>query len=240
VALKMIAERLLSGENVERFIKEMRNQARLQHPHIVHVLDSGQENGRPYFTMIFYRGFDLAHVLEKHGPLEPRSAALYVSRIAWALQYLHDQQLHDDKQLLHLDLKPKNILLDHYRDRSFPFGRPYLADFGLAELLEETSTGLRRGIVAGTPPYMSPEQAEGRDLSPATDVWSLGVILFECLTGRLPFRGETTAEIIHQIINRATPSLRAIRPGIPRDLERICLKCLRKPLKSRPLRLRAH
>ena len=86
VALKMIAERLLSRETDERFITEMRTQARLQHPHIVQVLDSGQQNGRPYFTMILYRGSDLARVLEKHGHLEPRTAALYVSRIAWAVQ----------------------------------------------------------------------------------------------------------------------------------------------------------
>jgi serine/threonine-protein kinase len=229
VALKMIAEHRLSGENLESFLIEMRNQARLQHPHIVQVLDSGQDGGRPFFTMIFYRGSDLAHVLKKHGPLEPATSALYVSRIAWAVQHLHSQQ----DPLLHRDVKPQNILLDHYSDRGFPFGRPYLADLGLVRLLEETSPGFTRGALEGTIPYMAPEQVEGRKVVPASDVWALGVILFECLTGRAPFRGETQAEIIYQIRRQETPSPRAIRPAIPRELERICLKCLKKPLESR-------
>jgi serine/threonine-protein kinase len=227
VALKMIAEDLLSRDHIERFITEMRTLARLQHPHIVQVLDSGHEDGRPYFTMIFYRGSDLAHILEEHGPLEPTTAALYVSRIAWAVQYLHDQSL------LHRDLKPQNILLDQYCDGSFPFGRPYLADFGLVELLEETSPILARAALEGTIPYLAPEQVERRKAVPASDVWGLGVILFECLTKDLPFRGETRAEIIDQILHRESPSLRAICPGIPRELQRICLKCLKKPLESR-------
>ena len=129
------------------------------------------------------------------------------------MQYLHDQ---DTRSLVHRDLKPQNILLDHYRDESFPFGRPYLADFGLVELLERPRRAFARGAIEGTIPYMAPEQAEGRaDVGPASDVWGLGVILFECLTGRLPFRGETTAEILYQILHGETPSLRAIRPGRP-------------------------
>jgi Protein kinase domain len=230
VALKMIGEHLLSLDNIERFIAEMRTVARLQHPHIVQILDSGQESGRPYFTMIYYQGSDLARVLEEHGPLEPRTAALYISRIAWAVQYLHAQ----NTPLLHRDLKLRNILLDQCRDASFPFGRPYLADFGLVKLLEETSPGLHRIVAEGTPPYMSPEQVEGRkDVGPASDVWGLGVILFECLTGRLPFRGETHAEIFYQILHRETPTPRASCSNIPRDLQQICLKCLKKPLENR-------
>jgi serine/threonine-protein kinase len=229
VALKMIAEDLLSREAIDSFITEVRNQARLQHPNIVQILDSGQENGRPYFTMIYYRGSDLAHVLSEHGPLEPTTAALYVFRIAWAVKYLHGQS----EPLLHRDLKPRNVLLDHYSDGSFPFGRPYLADFGLVKLVQENSPVLARGALEGTVPYMAPEQAEGRTLVPASDVWGVGVILFESLTGRLPFRGETEAEIIYQIRHHETPSPRAIRPGIPHELQRICLKCLKKPLESR-------
>ena len=166
VALKMIAEHLLSRDNIGRFIAEVRALARHQHPHIVQVLDSGQDDGRPYFTMIYYRGSDLSRVLKEHGPLEPRTAALYVSRLAWAVQYLHDQE----EPLVHRDLKPQNILLDHFRDEAFPYGRPYLADFGLVKLLEETSPIHTRGAVEGTVPYMAPEQVEGREESapPAT------------------------------------------------------------------------
>ena len=234
VALKMIAEHLLSRDNIERFITEMRNQARLEHPHIVQVLDSGREGGRPYFTMTYYCGSDLSGVLERHGPLEPRTAALYVSRIAYAVKFLHEQKNDEKKRILHRDLKPKNILLDHYCDGSFPFGRPHLGDFGLVKLLEEASPILARGVMEGTIPYMAPEQVGAdEDIGPATDVWGLGVILFELLTRQGPFRGETEAEIIYQILHRETPSPRAIRPGIERELERICLKCLKKPLESR-------
>jgi len=225
----MIADHLLSRDSIQRFIIEMRNQARLQHPHIVQILDSGQEDGRPYFTMTFYGGSDLSRVLKEHGPLEPRTAALYVSRIAWAVHYLHDQA----KPLLHQDLKPQNILLDQFRDRSFPFGRPYLADFGLVMLLEDTSPILARGAIEGTIPYLAPERAEIGKAVPASDVWGLGVILFESLTGHLPFRGETNAEIIYNILHRETPSPRGACPEIPRGLQRICLKCLKKPLASR-------
>jgi eukaryotic-like serine/threonine-protein kinase len=229
VALKMIADQLLSRDSMERFIIEMRSQARIRHPHIVQILDSGHEDGRPYFTMTFYEGSDLSHVLKEHEPLEPRTAALYVCRIAWAVHYLHDR----DKPLLHRDLKPQNILLDRYRDGSFPFGRPYLADFGLVKLLDETPPALARGAMEGTIPYMAPEQVEGGHVVPASDVWGLGVILFESLTRQHPFRGETKAEMIYQILNREAPSPRGVRPEIPRDLQRICLKCLRKPLGSR-------
>jgi serine/threonine-protein kinase len=230
VALKMIAEHVVSRQSVERFISEMRNQARLQHPHIVQVLDSGHDDGRPYFTMAYCRGSDLARVLSEHGPLEPTTAALYVCRIAWAVQYLHEQGDPDqDDPPVHGDLKPKNILLDHNSDRCFPFGRPYLADFGLVGVLRKVPGGFSQGALVGTPPYMAPEQADGRAaVGPASDVWGLGVILFECLTGSLPFRGETAAEIRYQIIHRATPSPRAIRPDVPRELQLICLKCLKK------------
>jgi serine/threonine-protein kinase len=230
VALKMIAEHVVSRESIERFIDEMRTQARLQHPHIVQVHDSGDDDGRPYFIMDYYCGSDLGRVLEEHGPLEPTTAALYVSRIAWAVQYLQEQgdPDHDDPPV-HGDLKPKNILLDHLSDRCYPFGRPYLADFGLVGVLRKTSGRFPQAALAGTIPYMSPEQAERRaDVGPASDVWGLGVILFECLTGSLPFRAKTEAEILYQIVQRETPSLRAIRPDIPRGLQLICLKCLKK------------
>jgi hypothetical protein len=229
VALKMIADHLVSRDSIERFIIEMRNQARHQHPHIVHILDSGQDDCRPYFTMLFHGGGDLSDVLKEHGRLEPTMAARYISRIAWAVHYLHDQ----DEPLLHRDLKSRNIVLDHYCDENFPYGRPYLADFGLVRALEKTSLIFAERPIEGTIPYMAPEQAEGRKVVPASDVWGLGVVLFECLTGDLPFRGETDAETIYQILHRETPSPRAAHPAIPRELERICLKCLKKPLASR-------
>ena len=228
VALKMIADHLLSHDSVGRFVNEMTNQARFQHPHIVQVLDSGQEGGRPYFTMIFYGGCDLARVLKKHGPLEPRTAALYISRIAWAVHFLHDRE----NPVLHGDLKPQNILLDQYNDGSFPFGRPYLADFGLVTLFDKASP-IRARRHRGNRAVHGAEQVEAGAIVPASDVWGLGVILFESLTGHRPFRGETKADLIYQILHRETASPRVVRPEIPRNLERICLKCLKKPLPNR-------
>jgi hypothetical protein len=193
-------------------------------------MDSGHQDGRPYFAMAYCRGSDLGRILEKNGPLEPTTAALYVSRIAWALHYLHEQcNQGEDTPAVHGDLKPKNILLDHFCDRLFPFGRPYLADFGLVGVLKRVWAGLLPAVHVGTVPYMSPEQAERRaDVGPATDVWGLGVVLFESLTGTLPFRGETNADILYQIIHCETPSPRAGRPEIPRALQIICSKCLKK------------
>ena len=255
VALKIIAEDLVSRDYIDYFVTEMESLSRLQHPNIVQILDSGHHDGRPYFTMTYCRGGDLDGVIKEHGTLEPTQAALYVSHIAGALQYFHDQGVADRGHLtIHGDLKPKNTLLGDCRDDRFPYGWPYLADFGVVGLLRDISPGSAPGFSVGTLHYMSPEQADGwQALGPASDVWGLGVILFECITGSLPFRGETEAETRYQINHRETPSPRAIRPDIPRVLQLICLKCLKKrpedryrsaaelvedlecPLKGRPL-----
>jgi serine/threonine-protein kinase len=230
VALKIIAEGLVSRDYIDYFVAEMEYQGRLQHPNIVQIFNSGHHDGRLYFTMTYCRGGDLDDVIKEHGTLEPTQAARYVSHIAGAVQYFHDKgDPERGRPTIHGDLKPKNILLNDCRDDKFPYGLPYVADFGVAGLLRDISPGSAPGFSVGTLHYMSPEQADGRQaVGPASDVWGLGVILFECLTGSLPFRGDTEAETRYQILHRETPSLRAIRPDIPRVLQLICLKCLKK------------
>jgi serine/threonine-protein kinase len=226
VALKMIREPLVCADSIERFVKEMRNLARYQHPHIVQILDSGHEGGHPYYTMALCEGSDLARVLVEHGPLDPTTAALYVHAIASAVQHLHSRA---EDPLIHRDLKPKNILLDRHIDGRFRYGRPLLSDFGLSKLRAELLLGAARGAFEGTMAYSPPEQVEGHvDIGPESDVWGLGVVLFECLTGGLPFRGGSRLELSDRILHQETPSLRAIRPEVPRALQRICLKCLKK------------
>jgi serine/threonine-protein kinase len=235
VALKVIHEHLVSHDYIDHFVTEVKYLGRMVHPHIVQVIASGHQDGRPYFTMICCRGGDLDRVIKKHGPLESTTAALYVSRIAEAVQYLHEQGVVDrGVPTLHGDLKPKNILIGETYDDKLPHGWPYLADFGLVGVLRDTAPGFARGFQVGTLHYMSPEQAEGRqDIGPASDVWGLGVILFECLTGSVPFTGETEADVLYRIIYDETPSPRKRRQGIPPDLQRICLKCLKKRVEDR-------
>ncbi len=235
VALKMIAEHLISRAHNGHFVTEMKCLGRMQHQHIVQILDSGHQDGRPYFTMTYCRGGDLDRVIKDHGPLDPTIAAVYVSRIAGAVQYLHDQGVADrGGPTIHGDLKPKNVLLSDARGDSLPYGWPYLADFGLVGFLRDTSPEFAGPFQVGTPQYMSPEQAEGQaDVGRASDVWGLGAILFECLTGGPPFRGETRAEVLYRIVYHETPSPRAIRPDVPRVLQLICLKCLKKPVEDR-------
>jgi serine/threonine-protein kinase len=224
-----IAKHALSSENIDLFLNEIKHLVRHQHPHIVQILDSGQQDGRPYFTMTYSCGFDLVHIIKDNGSLNPTTAAFYVSQIAWAIHYFHTQS----DRLVHEDLKPTNILLDHHVEGNFPHGLPYLADFGFVELLRKVSVGVYREDVVGTPAYMSPEQAEGQtNVDPLSDVWRLGVILFEYVTRSPPFQGETRAEILYQIINREAPSPRAIQLDIPHDLQRICPKCLKKKAKG--------
>jgi eukaryotic-like serine/threonine-protein kinase len=217
VAVKMVlASQMASAEHVRRFLVEARTAARLQHPGIVPIHDVGQVHGQHYFAMQYIDGQSLADRLTV-GPMEPDEAVALLVQVARAVDYLHQANI------LHRDLKPSNVLIDCD-------GHPFVADFGLAKFFEPGSQSTASGLIAGTPSYMAPEQAAGRrdEIGPAADVYGLGAILYEMLTGRAPFGGETPVDTIMQVLGRDPTPPRQLNPKVPRGLERICLKCLAK------------
>ncbi|HEV3262476.1 MAG TPA: SUMF1/EgtB/PvdO family nonheme iron enzyme [Gemmataceae bacterium] len=220
VAIKVPrADRLGSEKEIEAALKEAQIAAGLKHPGIVTVHDVGRlGEGGCYFVMEYVPGRSLAEVLAEE-KLTYAQIACLVLDVADALRHAHQQGL------VHRDLKPSNILID-------PAGRPRIADFGLA--IEERSQHLAAGQVAGTPAYMAPEQARGEShrLDGRTDLWSLGVILYEMLTGRRPFVGRHE-ELFDDILHREPKPPRQVNDAIPRELERICLKCLSKRMSDR-------
>jgi predicted Ser/Thr protein kinase len=215
VALKTPSE----TAEVERFETEAQALARLQHPGIVQVFEIGEHDGRPFMALEFCAGGTLAAKLAKN-PLPPREAAELVRLLAEAMQAAHAAQV------IHRDLKPANVLLTEA-------GRPKITDFGLAKKLDEQGP-TRTGSVMGTASYMPPEQAEGnKEVGPAADVYALGAILYECLTGRPPFTGATPLEILWQVCDLEPVPPRQLNPAVPRALGYICMKCLRKEPKQR-------
>jgi WD40 repeat protein/tRNA A-37 threonylcarbamoyl transferase component Bud32 len=224
VALKMIlAGQLASETDVERFYTEAKAAANLQHANIVAIHEVGQHNGQHYFSMDYVEGQSLAQLVREK-PLPAAKAAEYVKTIAEAINYAHRQGT------LHRDLKPSNILID-------AFDQPRVTDFGLAKRIEASGQLTATGSLMGTPSYMSPEQAgaDGAKVGPASDVYSLGAVLYELVTGRPPFLGESLVATLNQVLNAEPVSPRLLNPNIPRDLETICLKCLQKePLRRYP------
>jgi serine/threonine protein kinase len=217
VAVKMmLSGSVSSDEEVQRFRTEAEAAARLQHAHIVKVYEVGEIDGRCFYSMEYIEGPSLAKRLAS-GPLPCRDAARYLTFIAHAVHHAHKNGI------LHRDLKPSNILLDAE-------GHPHVTDFGLAKKLDTDSGGTRTGAVMGTPSYMSPEQAAGRvrELSARSDVYSLGAVLYELLTGRPPFRSESAVDTILHVLERDPAPPRMLNPKVDRDLETICLKCLEK------------
>lgn len=220
VALKMIRGAQASEAELRRFTTEAEAIGRFQHPNIVQIYDIGEFQGEPYFSLELVDGGSL----EKHvggNPQPVRWAAGLAAELADAIGYAHD------RNIIHRDLKPANVLLttDH---------RPKVTDFGLAKRLEEDDGGTQTGTVMGTPSYMAPEQASGaKDLGPAADVYSLGAILYDLLTGRPPFKGSTIMETLDQVRKLEPVPPRALQPTMPRDLETICLKCLQKDPRRR-------
>ena len=221
VALKMIlASSLAESGELARFRAEASAAARLHHPHIVQVHRVGAHGEQHYYAMDFIDGPSLAQRLAD-GPLPGKTAARHVVTVARAIQHAHDNGI------LHRDIKPGNILLD-------AADQPHVTDFGLAKLLSADSGQTKTGALMGTPSYMSPEQASGRkDLCPRTDVYGLGALLYELLTARPPFRGETMLDTVLQVLENDPAPPRLLNSRIDRDLETICLKCLAKDPRDR-------
>jgi serine/threonine-protein kinase len=217
VALKlMLHAEHADGAARARFDMEAQAVARLQHPNIVQVFEVGEANGVPFFSLEYVAGGTLADAI-KQNLLPSRAVADLLATLAHAMAYGHRSNV------IHRDLKPSNILLT-------PDGAPKIADFGLARKTENESHLTQAGMVVGTPSYMAPEQASGNPdtIGPAADVYSLGAILYELLTGRAPFVGQTMLEVLEQVRSSEPMPPSALQPRVPRDLETICLKCLQK------------
>jgi serine/threonine-protein kinase len=217
VAVKMLlAGPYAQPQELERFLREAETIAGLRHPNIVQVHEAGDMDGRPYFTMELVEGGSLFEKLAGT-PQPARQIAFLVASVAAAVHLAHQEGI------VHRDLKPGNILLT-------ADGAPKLTDFGLARHLEGTAGLTQTGVPLGTPSYMAPEQALGktRAIGPPADIYALGAILYEGLTGRPPFRAETAVETLRQVVAEEPAPPSRLNAKVPRDLETICLKCLNK------------
>src|SRR4029079_14736375 len=222
VALKVISlGQWASKAHLKRFRLEAEAAARLEHPGIVPIHEVGERDGSCYFSMKFVEGGQLDEVARRK-PIPIRRAAELIAKVARTVHYAHQHGI------LHRDIKPGNILLDGK-------GEPHLTDFGLARLVETESTMTRTLDVLGTPSYMAPEQAMGNNaaISSATDIYGLGAVFYQLLTGQPPFAGGATYETIKLLLDTEPRPPRQLNPKVDRDLSTICLKCLEKDPKRR-------
>jgi eukaryotic-like serine/threonine-protein kinase len=221
VALKMlVGGQFADRAQRQRFRAEAEAVARLQHPGIVQRFEVGEHDvgagpPRPYFTLEYVEGGSLDRRLAGR-PLPPLQAAAWLDHLARAVHYAHE------RGIIHRDLKPSNVLLTDD-------DRPKVCDFGVAKLLTGSDRQTASGLILGTAEYMAPEQAEGKGTAgPACDVYALGVILYEMLAGRPPFKGATTLDTLAQHRTQEPVPVRRLQPSVPRDLETVCPKCLEK------------
>src|SRR6476469_7912863 len=214
VALKVLHPELAASLGPDRFQREIRYAARLQHPHILTVLDSGESGGQFWFTMPYVEGESLRGRLTRDRQLPIEDALRIGQEAAQALQYAHE---HD---VLHRDIKPENILLT--RD-----GNTLVADFGVARALVAEEGLTQTGLTVGTPAYMSPEQAAGeRQLDARSDIYSLGCVLYEMLTGEPPFTGPTAQAIMAKRFSTSPTPIRVTRPEVPAEVDEIVQRAL--------------
>ncbi len=218
VAVKMILRgRLASSTDLDRFQAEAKAAARLDQPGIVPVYEVGEHDAQPYFCMKYVKGHTLLDEL-KEGPLSDRRSAIVLGMVARAIHHAHRHGV------LHRDLKPSNILIDEK-------GNPHITDFGLAKQVSDPASLTRTGAVLGTPAYMAPEQAAGARgaVGPASDVYSLGSILYHALTGRPPFQADSPVDVVLKVLDQEPMPPRMVNSKADRDLEMITLRCLQKP-----------
>lgn len=220
-ALKMLASAQLAGpDEIRRFRFEAESVFQLNHRHIVRVVDIGEHEGAPYFVMDYAEGGNLAEKLDR--AFDPVAAeASVVDHVQLTVKVARAVHFAHERGVLHRDLKPANILLDRH-------GEPLVSDFGLARLVHTPSGVTMTGAALGTPSYMSPEQAAGGSVTTATDLFSLGVILFQMLTGRTPFEGDSAIEILRKVTTEDVPDPRRLAAWLDRDLATICLTALHR------------
>ena len=228
VAVKMILSgQLANAAEVKRFHIEAEAAANLKHPNIVSIHEIGEHEGRHYFSMDLIAGRNLAQAIGGK-PMPAQSAAGLLKTLAEAVHYAHQ------RGTLHRDLKPQNVLLDAE-------DRPHITDFGLAKQLTASNDLTQSGAVMGSPSYMPPEQATGRlaEIGPASDVYSLGAILYQMLTGKVPFSGATAVDTLRAVVEQEPVAPAKLNDRVPADLETICLKCLEKKPERRYASARA-
>jgi serine/threonine protein kinase/beta-lactam-binding protein with PASTA domain len=219
VALKVMAERYAEdGEFVERFRREAQAAARLNHPNIIAVYDRGEANGRPYIAMEYLQGRTLKQVIQKEGPLAAERAIAIAMQVLAGLRYAHEHGV------VHRDVKPHNVLVGDD-------GRIKVTDFGIAHAGDPQMTEV--GSIVGTAQYLSPEQARGRSVGPQTDIYSLGVVLYEMLAGRVPFEGDSSVAIAMQHVSDEAPPLRSLAPLVPESLALVVAHSMLKDASQR-------
>ena len=224
VALKVLAPELAADDRFRRrFLRESRVAASIDHPSIIPIYEAGEEGGRLYIAMRYVDGPDLATVLRREGRLEPSRALAIMAQVASALDAAHE------RGLVHRDVKPANILLAHGSEGT-P-GHCYLCDFGLIKQVDSEQVASALTITdqfVGTIPYVAPEQIEGRPLDGRTDVYSLGCVLFHCLTGSVPFEGTSDVEVVFAHLGKPPPSLSERHPGLPPSMDAAVARAMAK------------
>jgi ligand-binding sensor domain-containing protein len=216
VAIKILPSHFTEDATfVARFTQEARTLARLEHPHILPVHDYGEQEGSTYLVMRYVGAGTLKDVIIQHGPLELPEVNRFMGQIGRALGYAHTQGI------IHRDIKPSNVLIDES-------GNAFLTDFGIAKLVAGTAQFTATGTVVGTPAYMSPEQCMGKELDHRSDIYALGIVLYEMVTGGVPFEAETPLAVLMQHVNAPLPPPRRIKLDLPESVERVILKTLAK------------